>query len=141
MSRARARGVRTGTAREDFALWSLPICCHRVPSWFVLLRLSSRFRYHNGNGDFPLALPARHEKPHTQCRTRPTQHRPTNVIKTDVVTSSMLHGWWTDDRIAATPPQSSRSRPAQSCTGQGQAPLYPTAPWHVFVHSGHHPGL
>jgi len=57
--------VRTGTAREDFALWSLPICCHRVPSWFVLLRLSSRFRYHNGNanGDFPLPEDTRNHTP------------------------------------------------------------------------------
>ena len=50
------------------------------------------------------------------------------MFKFDVATSAMLHGRWTDDRIAATPPQSSRLRLAQSCThgqdpGQGQALL------------------
>jgi len=66
---------------------------HRLPHG-----LPSITRYHTQERS---ASQPKHEShaPH-DAPARPSTV-PTNVIKTDVVTSTMLHGRWTDDRIAA----------------------------------------
>jgi len=95
---------------------------------------------HNATVDFR-NRDTRNHAPH-DAPARPSTV-PTNVIKTDVATSTMLYGRWTDDRIAAhstsvvtvTPRTVMHAWPSP---GPGPSPLDPTAPWHRPLHCPSH---